>query len=262
MCLYFINECFGTGGFSLSDLAVSSILVSPDIIAIALFPTWIAVSLGTFNCLFIISILAFLPKTPDMLQELAASGLIDYYQQVSIQAIVMLVSLLWANSALREMKRADRAEEINKLTQALATHQQAALQEKQQLEASIQQIVAIHTRVANGELSVRVPLDQGNKLWLIAGPLNNLLARAERWRWDAQQQQHTQLAIQQALQDIQQAKKQGTPLHIRKTGTSLDPLLAEIIGSRSPRPSSLQGSPAITPLPLPLDKTLFPEQNT
>jgi type II secretory pathway pseudopilin PulG len=267
MCLYFINECFGAGGFSPSDLAVLSILVSPDIIAIALFPTWIALSLGTFNCLFVIVILAFLPKTPDMIQQLAILGPIDYYQQVSIQAVVILVSLLWANSALYEMKRADRAEEINKLTQALTAHQQAAFQEKQQLEASIQQIVAIHTRVANGELGVRVPLDQKNKLWLIAGPLNNLLARAERWRQGAQQQQQTELAIQQALHDIQQAKKQGAPLRIRKTGTSIDPILAEITGDRFSHPSSSHGSPPMTPSPmtpppLPLDKALFPEQNT
>lgn len=262
MCLFFINECFGTGGFSSSDLAVLSILVSPDIIAIAIFPTWIALSLGTFNCLFVIVTLAFLPKTPDMIQQLAILGPIDYYEQVSIQAVVILVSLLWANSALYEMKRADRAEEINKLTQDLTVHQQTTFQEKQQLEASIQQIVAIHTRVANGELGVRVPLDQENKLWLIAGPLNNLLARAERWRQDAQQQQYTALAIQQALHDIQQAKKQRTSLRIRKTGTVLDPLLAEITGDRSSHPSSLHEFPAMTSLPKPLDKTLFPEQNT
>jgi hypothetical protein len=40
----------------------------------------------------------------------------------------------------------------------------------------------------------------------------------------------TEQAIQQTLQHIQLAKKQGMPLHLQRTGTSLDALLAEIIG--------------------------------
>jgi hypothetical protein len=71
-----------------------------------------------------------------------------------------LINLLWVNSNLRQTKRADQAEEINKLTQALASQQQNELQKKQQLEQDIQRIVAVHTHAANGNYNARVPLDQ------------------------------------------------------------------------------------------------------
>lgn len=249
MCFFFIGQSFGAGGFSLNNLAVLSILVSPDIIAVSLFPVWVALSLSTFNCMFVIIILAFFPKTPDMVHQLAIIGPLDYFQAVSIQAVVTLVSLFWANSTLHEMKRADNAEEVNKLIQALMTHQKAALQNKQQLEESIQKIVAVHSRVANGDFNVRVPLDHGNVLWSIAGSLNNLLARAQSWRQDAQRLQQTEMAIQQALHAIQQAKKQGTSQRLQKTGTRLDPLVAEITGEGFVYHSSPHGSSPVTPSP-------------
>jgi hypothetical protein len=151
-----------------------------------------------------------------------------YFQPLSVQIVVILVSLFWTSSTTTEMKRANRAEEINKLSQALAAQQQNAIQEKQQLEESIQQIVAVHMQVANGDFNARVPLDRGNVLWSIAGSLNNLLSRVQRWRQEAQQLQRTEQAMQQALYIIQQAKKQGTVPRLQKTGTALDPLLAEI----------------------------------
>jgi hypothetical protein len=125
-------------------------------------------------------------------------------------------------------------QQVNKLTQELAAQQQVVLQEKQQLEESVQQIVAVHMQVANGNLNVRVPLDQKNVLWPLAGSLNNLLARFQRWRQEASQLQYVERSIQQTLHDIQQAKTQGTPLTYRKTGTMLDPLVAEFIGAISP----------------------------
>ncbi len=258
MCLYFITQSFGTGGFSLNNFAVLSILVSPDIIAVSLFPIWVALSLGTLNCLFVIVLLTFFPKAPDLAQSLATIGPIDYYQTVSVQAVAILVSLFWVSNTIGEMTRANQAEEVNKLTQSLAVQQQTALQEKQQLEESIQQIVSVHVQVANGNLNARVSFDQRNVLWSIAGSLNNLLARLQRWRQEAQQLQYVERSIQQTLQDIRQAKAQGTPLTYRRTGTILDPLLAEVIGGvapdRLPHPQQNQ----MTPIP---GQLFYPQQD-
>jgi hypothetical protein len=78
-----------------------------------------------------------------------------------------------------------------------------------------------------------VPLDQighNNVLWSIAGSLNTLLARLQRWNQEAQQLRRTEQAILQTLQHVQLAKKQGIPLHLQRSGTPLDALLAEIMG--------------------------------
>jgi hypothetical protein len=159
-----------------------------------------------------------------------------FYVPISNMIIVTLVSILWASSTMREMKRADRAEEVNKLTQALAIRQQLALQEKQQLEASIQKISAIHAQVVDGNYQVRVPIDQQDALLSISATINELLTQL-------QHKQGVENAVMQAFQDIQQAKQQGKPIQPRKTGTIVDELLAEATATQ---PSSMT-TPQHTP---------------
>lgn len=228
MCLGIVSTAFVGGGLPPDQLQTFSILVQPDLIAISLFSAAVALPLGLFNCLFTAAALTFLPKTPELAHLFVTSRFDMYFQPISLQIVVILVSLFWASSTSVEMKRANRAEEVNKLSQALAAQQQNAMLEKQQLEESIQQIVAVHMQVANGDFNARVPLDRGNVLWSIAGSLNNLLSRVQRWRQEAQQLQRTEQAAQQALYVILQAKKQGAAPRLQKTGTALDPLLAEI----------------------------------
>jgi hypothetical protein len=182
-----------------------------------------------------------------MIQQLMVEGPIDYYQMVSIQAVVILVSLFWVRNTTGEMVRANQAEEMNKLMQELAIQQHEALEEKQQLEESIQQILAVHMQVANGNLSARVPFDHENVLWAVAGSLNNLLARLQSWRQDVQQLQYIEKSIQQTLDDVQQAKAQRVPLSYRKTGTILDPLLVELISDRPSDPLLYQQQEQKTP---------------
>jgi hypothetical protein len=240
MFSYILSSGLTGPGLSPFGLLEFVVLVQPVLIAVSLFPPKVALSLGGINCAFMIAALYFLPKDPVLMQYMHASGFIAYFIPIINQIFVTLVSILWANSAWQEMRRADRAEEVNRLTEALAAQQQVALREKQQLEESIQHIVAVHAQVANGDFSARVPLDQKNILWSIAGSLNTFLARLQRWRQEALQGQRTEWAIQLVLHDIQQAKRVGTAFPARKTGTALDPLIAEIasmspVSSREPK---------------------------
>jgi len=77
-------------------------------------------------------------------------------------------------------------------------------------------------------LSARVPLDQQNVLWSVAGSLNNLLARLQSWRQGAMTLQQNEQLLQQLIYNIQLAKRQGQTLQAYKTGTSLDALIMEI----------------------------------
>lgn len=156
-----------------------------------------------------------------------------YFSIITGQTFVMLISLFWVNTMFRESERANRAEEINRLTKALAKHEQHIIEEKRQLEQSIQLIIDVHTQVANGNLNARVPLDSGNVLWGIAGSLNTLLARLQNLQRNAQSQQLTEQAIKQLILDIRQAKARRIPLPSRRTGTPLDPLIAELTGEAS-----------------------------
>jgi hypothetical protein len=106
-------------------------------------------------------------------------------------------------------------------------------------------------QVANGNFGARVPLDHNNVLWSIAGSLNNLLARLQGWRQDALRLQRTEMAIQQVLQDIQLAKKRGEPLKAYRTGTALDPLIAELATQKN----------AHQPLDKPSNSRLATEKN-
>ncbi len=223
--------------YGLSSISIQSFfsLIHPDLIAISLLPAPAALAIGIGNCLYTILALTFFPKTPELLHQFSTTFVVDiYYTPLYAQTIVVLINLLWVSSNSQQTKRADQAEELNKLIQALSAQQQDELQRKQQLEQDIQRIVAVHTQVANGNYNARVPLDQighNNVLWSIAGSLNTLLARLQRWNQEAQQLRRTEQAILQTFQHIQLAKKQGMPLHLQRSGTPLDALLAEIIGN-------------------------------
>jgi hypothetical protein len=239
-------------GLSSFNLSLLDILAQPLLIAVSLFPAWVALPITAFNCVLIAGCLAFLPKTPELVHLLSTASYNAYERPIALQVITGLVTYLWVSSAIGGMKRAGRAEEVNKLVQALAMQQQAEVQEKQQFEKSIEQIVNVHTQVANGNFGARVPLKENDVLWSIAGSLNNLLARVQRWRQDSSQLQRTEQAIHQLQWEIQQARIQGRSLQVRRTGTALDLLLQELVStelSTQPPAHSPAHISASTPIP-------------
>jgi type II secretory pathway pseudopilin PulG len=277
MGFFLISETFAAPG-GLTPIAVNAfiILLQPGIIAASLLPAPAALSVGLLNCLFTITVLAFAPQSPELINLPPGVFFNAVFVNITTQIVIMIVNVFWTSSVKQEMQRADRAEEVNKLIEELATQQQQALEEKQRLEESIQQIVKVHTQIANGDLNARVPLDQGNVLWLIAGSLNNLISRLQRWRQDAKKQQQTEQAIQYLILALQTAKRQGTQISVQKTGTPIDPLIAEIINDSSfarpdhiyPETSFPEGSSSWssgTNMPPPtsskLDQVPFPTNN-
>jgi methyl-accepting chemotaxis protein len=133
---------------------------------------------------------------------------------ILIQMIVSVVAYIWVRGTVQALKRADRAEEIARLEYDLAHQAEEAASQKQRLEASIQKIVEVHTRVANGDFGARVPLTQDNVLWQISGALNNLLSRVQRLQHDAAELQRLKFALQQAREENRLlTRKLGDTLH-------------------------------------------------
>ena len=217
-------------GMSSFNMPLFDILAQPVLIAVSLFPAWVALPIAAFNCLVIYLSLTFLPQTPELTHALVTGAYNAFERPMALQIITALVMYLWVSSAMQGMKRANRAEEGNKLALALASQHRTEAQEKQVLEGSIKQIIDVHMQVANGNFNARVPLNEGNVLWPIAGSLNTLLARVQRWRQDSSELQRTRNDIMQLAQEVQRAKAQGRPLQIGRTGSTLDPLLLELAG--------------------------------
>jgi len=107
-------------------------------------------------------------------------GMID--RHVLIAFFAAFIGWLGARSVDAAIARADRAEEIAALEHTIAAQKRA-------LEEGINQILATHVRVANGDLNARAPLARDNVLWQVASALNTLLSRFQQMQRELQQMQ-------------------------------------------------------------------------
>lgn len=193
-------------GLSILALPLYGLLVLPLLCTVSFLPPWWVFMIASGNSLFTWISLTYMPRTAELntlLNIALASTMIPI---ILIQLLVAVVAYAWVHNTTQALLRADRAEEIAKLERDLALQAEEAARQKQQLEANIQAIVNTHVRVANGDFSARVPLAQNNVLWQIAGPLNNLIARAYRWRLEVLQLKQELLLHQQPGKHIERSR--------------------------------------------------------
>jgi len=189
------------GGLNMMILPLFGLLILPLLCAVSFLPEWWVFVVALGNCIFTPLSLLLLPKTAE-LEAILFIGFMTIVTPIILsQMIVSIVAYLWVHSTTQALRRADRAEEIARLEHDLALQAEAAAQQKELLETSIQKIIETHTHVANGDFSARVPLTRDNILWQISGSLNNLLSRLQRLRQDAIELQQTRLALHQARQE-------------------------------------------------------------
>jgi hypothetical protein len=184
-------------GLSMLVLPLFGLLILPLLCAVSFLPPWWVFVVALGNCLFTWFSLTLLPRTAelDAILAIAFAGII--VPIIFSQVIVSVVAYAWVQGTTQALIRANNAEEIARLEHDLGLQAEEAAQQKRQLETSVQKIVETHMRVANGDLNARVPLTDENVLWQISGPLNNLLARTQRWRQEAEMLQQTRIALQQ-----------------------------------------------------------------
>jgi len=175
------------GGLSVSVIPIYSILVLPLMCAVSFLPAWWVFIVALGNSLFILYTAIFMPHTAEIDAALKKSSIDIVTPIILSQLIISVVAYIWVMSAVRALRRADRAEEIANLEHQLAVSAETAMQQKEQLEAGIQKIVETHTRVANGDFNARAPIAQDNVLWQVSSSLNTFLSRMQRSRQEAQQ---------------------------------------------------------------------------
>ncbi|HEY4386230.1 MAG TPA: hypothetical protein VGN34_17370 [Ktedonobacteraceae bacterium] len=202
-----VNIVTTPGGVSMMVLPLYGLLVLPLMCAVSFLPPWWVFVVAFVNCLFTWYSLNYLHRTAELIAILAIAFAGILIPIILSQIIVSVVAYAWVQGTTQALMRANRAEELARLEHDLSFQSKEVAQQKRYLESSIQKIVETHMQVANGNLNARVPLVEGNVLWQISGPLNNLLARAQRWRQDADQLQVVQRALQKAHEENMQLRR-------------------------------------------------------
>jgi hypothetical protein len=132
------------------------------------------------------------------------------------------------NNLLDTIRRADRAEEIVALQEEMSAYEQSRLDQQARLEEGIRKIAEVHARIANGDLQARVSLTEGDVLWSVAVPLNNLLNRLQGSLQTRDALTQTQKAAKQVTEQLQVFIQSQKPVRFATTGTMLDPVILEI----------------------------------
>ena len=203
-----LNIVTTPGGLSMLVLPLFGLLVLSLLCAVSFLPPgWIFV-MALANILFTFFSLVYLPRTAELsaILAIAFGGIVTPI--ILSQVLISVVAYVWVRSTTQALLRADSAEELARLEHDLALQSEEAAQQKRRLEASIQKIVETHMRVANGNFDARVPVLEENVLWQISGPLNNLLARTQRWRQDAVELYQVKLALEKTREENEMLRRQ------------------------------------------------------
>jgi hypothetical protein len=145
---------------------------------------------------------------------------------LELQIILAIACFAVIRALLKEIKRADNAEELAQLRQSEAELRKREAQQAQQLEEGIQLILqSLNTAATKGDFSMRVPLAQENILWRVGYSINNLLARLQGFKQEKAELERTRAVATQLAECIRQG--QHFPMN-QWTGTSLDQLIIEL----------------------------------
>lgn len=213
-----------------SFVPIFGTLVVAVILAGSLMPPIAALVDGAVNTVLILLVVTFQHHTQayDNMMKLGLYS-ITVALPITIQIIVSVVTYVIMRNLILTIRRADRAEEIIELQKTISEFERTNSQDRQQLEEGLALISQVHADIARGNLNARVPLGNESVLWPVVVSLNNLLHSIQQWKGNAEQLERLQQAIAGAVQELQKARALQRPTFFqRRTGTVVDPLLAEI----------------------------------
>jgi hypothetical protein len=168
-------------GLGVADLPVLDLLIISELIAVSLLPPASVFLVGLSNIVFIVTVFAFVPRSPELNMFMASSMAYNAVMQpLILQVVVGVVAYLWVRSARTALARADRAEEIAQLQGREAELLRHEAERSHQLEQGSEHLLQVLVRAANGEVGVRASLPQENVLWRVGNAVNLLLSRLHR----------------------------------------------------------------------------------
>jgi len=212
-------------GLDAGDLPVFDVLIVSELIAVSLLPAVSVFPVALSNILFILAVLALMPRTPALNMMLASDMAYNtIIQPVSLQIVVAVVSYIWVRSALRAIARADRAEEIAQLQRREAELLRHEAERTRQLDMGSEHLLQVLVRAANGDRMARANLPPDNLLWRVGNGLNLLLTRLRRAgqaEYEMQQLREANAQLTQRAYETKMASQQPvrtSPLYPNQAG--------------------------------------------
>jgi hypothetical protein len=219
-----VRQPYGLTNTTVADLYL---LVIPILIAGMVLPNIYIPLTGALQVLISIAIFKYLPHDTLLTQEIQkVDGNMQY---TSVLGPILLhvcasgIVWLYAWSVDRAILRASRAEELAQARAHIDAQARQIAEQKQRLEDGIQALQEVQARVANGEYSARVSL-QENELLPLGVSFNLMAERLGRVARIEQEYQRLESAIQQLLGACNDLAHGATPATMRATGTLVDRL--------------------------------------
>ncbi len=237
MCMTLITTALH-GGISPTDKDILYLLFFDELFFAMLLPINTVFLAALLNLLISLAVLNLAPHTPELAALLAQGGDATLlFRLVEIHVLVPFALWVLVTTMQEQTERANTAEELARLQHDLAQMSSQQAEQKAALEQSIALIVAVHTRVANGDLDARVPLTHDLVLWNVAGQLNTLVARYQKARQDVQHAEQLARSYERMMslyplfrQAVQRAVREQRPLQVPRSETALDLFLQELNG--------------------------------
>ncbi len=221
------------GKLDVLHLGAFYLLVGSEIVAASVLEPWTVFPVAVVNSILVYATITLMPHTSALAQVLASNnGQQALAGPIVMQVIVAVVSYLWAQSTLRALRRADRAEEI-------AALELRELERTHELEEGVQQLLAVHVHLANGNFNVRAPAMRNTLLWQVGNSLNTLIGRLARLAQADFALRRTQDEAHHLADAILIMRSGRQPIWPAPSGTPLDEVAAALSkqGSRPTAPN-------------------------
>jgi hypothetical protein len=216
-------------GLSLSAVPLFDILVIPLVLAASLLPTAFVFFFAVLNSFFAVTGILLLPHSPDLANALKTSAFGLVSLPVFIQLLLAVIAFFWVRGANQAIARADRAEQIALLEHEVSQSRQELAEQNERLESAIQGIARALMQANQNNSYPRIPTE-GNVLWEIAGPVNNMIARFHRLRNTETEHQQYVKELNMLLSALRTAQitHQAPRLPVNQSKYALTPLYIEI----------------------------------
>lgn len=214
---------FLTIPFDETTLQGYDMYVIAELLAVSLLPIRSIFIVAIISTICIIGTLFYIPHTAVLDKDLQTRFWIIIARPTGILFLVAGVAYILSSTMATAIKRAGRAELIAQLEHSLA-------EQRHELAKGVEQILATHVAVANGDLTARAPLTQDNRLWQVAKALNTLLVRFQRAVLAERRLALVDRAVARYVQSIQQAEQQQQLPLLPLARTNIDPLIVALQG--------------------------------
>jgi hypothetical protein len=205
------------------DIPLYDLFIVGELLAVSLLPLSGVFIIAVANSLFMVFDLFYEARTQAltlaMSKEVIATVLV---RPIAIQIIVACITSIWVYSASRAIERANRAEMVAALEHVVAEQRASIEQEKQELEASIQQLIRLHIDTTNDQLAARIPYPPAKVLWPLVGVINSLWVRLRNFQQIEREHERLKRAIAMYNEQLQHSATFQLPM---RTGTDLDLLI-------------------------------------